>query len=106
MTNLYTLNAIVEYLQSSEVLESYKVTKVELVDFNQMEGWNYLVSISVKTIEGYKNKRLKMVTNSTYLEDFEWDSNESRETNFQNWLDDKGVKFPLGIYRITKEKER
>lgn len=67
MTNLYTLNAIVEYLQSSEVLESYKVTKVELVDFNQMEGWSYLVSI----IEGYKNKRLKMVTNSTYLEDFE-----------------------------------
>lgn len=88
MTNVYTLNTIVEYLQSSELLESYKVTKVELVDFNQMEGWNYLVSISVKTIEGYKNKRLKMVTNSTYLEDFEWDSNESRETNFQNWLDE------------------
>ena len=86
MANVYTLNAIVEYLQSSEVLESYKVTKVELIDFNQMEGWNYLVSISVKNIEGYKNKRLKMVTNSTYLEDFEWDSNESRETNFQNWL--------------------
>lgn len=88
MANVYTLNAIVEYLQSSEVLESYKVTKVELIDFNQMEGWNYLVSISVKNIEGYKNKRLKMVTNSTYLEDFEWDSNESRETNFQNYLDD------------------
>lgn len=88
MANVYTLNAIVEYLQSSEVLESYKVTKVELIDFNQMEGWNYLVSISVKNIEGYKNKRLKMVTNSTYLEDFEWDSNESRETNFQNWLDE------------------
>lgn len=88
MANVYTLNAIVEYLQSSEVLESYKVTKVELIDFNQMEGWNYLVSIIVKNIEGYKNKRLKMVTNSTYLEDFEWDSNESRETNFQNWLDE------------------
>ena len=88
MANVYTLNVIVEYLQSSEVLESYKVTKVELVDFNQMEGWNYLVSISVKNIEGYKNKRLKMVTNSTYLEDFEWDSNESRETNFKNWLDE------------------
>lgn len=88
MANVYTLNAIVEYLQSSETLESYKVTKVELLDFNQMEGWNYLVSISVKNIEGYKNKRLKMVTNSTYLEDFEWDSDESRETNFQNWLDE------------------
>ena len=79
MANVYTLNAIVEYLQSSEALESYKVTKVELIDFNQMEGWNYLVSISIKNIEGYKNKRLKMVTNSTYLEDVEWDSEESRE---------------------------
>lgn len=59
-----------------------------LINFNQMEGWNYLVSISIKNIEGYKNKRLKMVTNSTYLEDFEWDSDESRETNFQNWLDE------------------
>lgn len=88
MANVYTLNAIVEYLQSSEALESYKVTKVELINFNQMEGWNYLVSISIKNIEGYKNKRLKMVTNSTYLEDFEWDSDESRETNFQNWLDE------------------
>lgn len=88
MANVYTLNAIVEYLQSSEALESYKVMKVELIDFNQMEGWNYLVSISIKNIEGYKNKRLKMVTNSTYLEDFEWDSDESRETNFQNWLDE------------------
>lgn len=86
MATIYTLNAVVEYLQSSEVLESYKVTKVELLDFNDLEGWNYLVSVSVKTIEGYKNKRLKLVTNSTYLEDFEWNDEESKEENFQNWL--------------------
>lgn len=86
MATIYTLNAVVEYLQSSEVLESYKVTKVELLDFNDLEGWNYLVSVSVKTIEGYKNKRLKLVTNSTYLEDFEWNDEETREANFDNWL--------------------
>lgn len=86
MATIYTLNAVVEYLQSSEVLESYKVTKVELLDFNDLEGWNYLVSVSVKTIEGYKNKRLKLVTNSTYLEDFEWNDEESKEETFQNWL--------------------
>lgn len=27
-----------------------------------------------------------MVTNSTYIEDFDLDNDESRETNFQNWL--------------------
>lgn len=86
MKNVYTLNAVVEYLQSNEVLESYKVTKVKLLEFNQMEGWNYLVNISVKNIEGYKNRRLKMVTNSTYIEDFTWDSDKSMEKNFDNWL--------------------
>ena len=53
-----------------------------------MEGWNYLLNVSVKTQEGYKNKRLKMVTNSSYIEDFDWDNDESRETTFQNWLDE------------------
>lgn len=86
MATIYTLNAVVEYLQSSEILESYKVTKVELIDFNDMEGWNYLLSVSVKNIEGYKNMRIKLVTNSTYLEGFEWNDEESKEDNFHNWL--------------------
>lgn len=73
------------YLQTGKV-DSFKVTKAELISFNEMEGWNYLLNVSVKTLEGYKNKRLKMVTNSTYIEDFIWDNDESRETNFQNWL--------------------
>lgn len=86
MATIYTLNAVVEYLQSSEILESYKVTKVELLDFNDMEGWNYLVSVSVKNIEGYKNMRIKLVTNSTYIEGFEWNDKESKENNFNKWL--------------------
>lgn len=69
-------------------LDSFKVTKVEVLEFNEMEGWNYLLNVSVKTQEGYKNKRLKMVTNSSYIEDFDWDNDESRETTFQNWLDE------------------
>lgn len=85
MTKVYNTQSIVNYLQTGKV-DSFKVTKAELIDFNEMEGWNYLLNVSVKTLEGYKNKRLKMVTNSTYIEDFEWNSDESRETNFQNWL--------------------
>lgn len=87
MANVYTLNAVVEYLQGNDKVESYKVTRVELLDFNQMEGWNYLVSVSVKTVEGYKNKRIKFITNSTYLEAFEdWDDNSTKEANFMEWL--------------------
>ncbi len=35
----------------------------------------------------YQNKRLKLNTNSTYLEDFEdWDDNITKEANFMEWL--------------------
>lgn len=86
MAKYYNTDSVVNYLYTSKV-DSFKVTKVEVIGFNDMEGHNYLLNVSVKTLEGYKNKRLKMVTNSTYLEDYEWDNDESMETNFQNWLD-------------------
>ena len=85
MAKYYNTNSIVNYLHTGKV-DSFKVTKAELIGFNNMEGYNYLLNVSVKTLEGYKNKRLKMVTNSTYLEDYDWDNDESMETNFQNWL--------------------
>lgn len=86
MAKYYNTDSVVNYLNTGKV-DSFKVTKVEVIGFNDMEGHNYLLNVSVKTLEGYKNKRLKMVTNSTYLEDYEWDNDESMETNFQNWLD-------------------
>lgn len=86
MANYYTANAIINYLQNSEVVESFKVTKVEILSFNQMEGLKYLVNISIKTQDGYKDKRLKMLTNSTYLEEFTWDEKLKDEENFSEWL--------------------
>lgn len=86
MANYYTANAIINYLQSSEVVESYKVTRVQTFGFNQMEGLKYLVNISIKTQEGYKDKRIKMVTNSTYIDDYVWDENLKDEDNFSEWL--------------------
>ena len=86
MANYYTANAIINYLQSSEVVESYKVTRVQTFGFNQMEGLKYLVNISIKTQEGYKDKRIKMVTNSTYIDDYVWDENLKDEENFSEWL--------------------
>lgn len=86
MANYYTANAIINYLQSSKIVESYKVTRVQTFGFNQMEGLKYLVNISVKTQKGYKDKRVKMVTNSTYLEDYQWDENLKDKENFAEWL--------------------
>ena len=86
MANFYSTNHVVEFLQGNDKVENYKVTKVELLDFNNMEGWNYLVHVYVKSVEGYKNKRIKLVTNSSYLEGFEWDDEETQVVNFDNWL--------------------
>ena len=86
MANFYSTNHVVEFLQGNDKVENYKVTKVELLDFNDMEGWNYLVHVYVKSVEGYKNKRIKLVTNSSYLEGFEWDEEETQVVNFDNWL--------------------
>lgn len=86
MANYYTANAIINYLQSSEVVESYKVTRVQTFGFNQMEGLKYLVNISVKTQKGYKDKRIKMVTNSTYLDEYVWNEKLKDEENFSEWL--------------------
>ena len=86
MANYYTANAIINYLQNSGVVESYKVTRVQTFGFNQMEGLKYLVNISIKTQEGYKDKRIKMVTNSTYIDDYVWNENLKDEENFSEWL--------------------
>lgn len=86
MANFYTANAIIEYLQSSKVVESYKVTKVQTFGFNQMEGSKYLVNVSIKTKDDYKDKRLKMLTNSTYLDEYTWDEKLTDEENFSEWL--------------------
>ncbi len=86
MTKYYSTNCVIEFLQGNDKVEGWKVTRVEPLNFNDMCGWNYLVNVTVKSIEGYKNKRIKFVTNSTYLEDFEWNDEETREANFDNWL--------------------
>lgn len=70
----------------SNILPDYKVTRVQTFGFNQMEGLKYLVNISIKTQEGYKDKRIKMVTNSTYIDDYVWDENLKDEDNFSEWL--------------------
>jgi len=35
----------------------------------------------------YQNKRIKLITNSTYIEDFDWYDDETKEENFTRWLD-------------------
>lgn len=84
----FTMGAVVNTINNSTLLENYYVTKAEAVAFNEMEGYTYIVNIKLVTKEGYKDKLIQMVTNSTYIEDFDlWDDEKTLKENFQTWLE-------------------
>lgn len=82
----FTTNAIVETIYNglqSGMVRDYYVTSAKKVSFNCMEGNIYHVNIKLITQDGYKNKMVQMVTNSTYIEDFYlWDDSASLKENF------------------------
>ena len=72
----------------SGMIKNYYVTNAEINSFNCFEGNIYLVNIKLVTKKGYKDKMIQMVTNSSYIEDFDlWDDEKSLKENFQTWLE-------------------
>lgn len=49
-------------------IKEVKVTSIQELDFNSMEGQNYQVNVNL-LFESWKYKLLKYVTNTTYLDD-------------------------------------
>lgn len=73
-SNIYSVKAVVDFIQklnTNNTLEEIKVGKIEQLYFNDMEGYNYNVSLTVVTPDNYHNRRLTMRVNSTYLQDWE-----------------------------------
>ena len=87
----FTMNGVVETIQNAQkgnIVVDYYVTSALIDSFNEMEGNIYHVNIKLVTKEGYKNKIIQMVTNSTYIDDFDfWDNSVSMKDNFQAWLE-------------------
>lgn len=87
----FTMNGIVETIQNgleSGMINNYYVTSAEIASFNCFEGNVYHVNIKLVTKEGYKDKLIQMVTNSSYIDDFDlWDDEKSLKENFQTWLE-------------------
>lgn len=84
---VYNLDAVTTYLANSGVIEKISVSQAEVVDFNSMEGFVFFVRVNVTTQKGYKNKRIKMVTNSTYLDFYGFSAKKSTKENFQDMLE-------------------
>lgn len=67
---MYTLNALLNFLSDfNNIIENLKVTKLEITDFNNMEGYQWYFNVKVLLNNG-KSKLIKIHTNSTYMEDF------------------------------------
>lgn len=74
---MYTLQEVYNFIsQNKKVIEQSYVTSITQLNFNDMEGYSYQINVKVITKKGYKNKLLKVLTNSTYIEDFETDEND------------------------------
>lgn len=67
---MYTLNSLLNFLfDFNHTIENLKVTKLDISDFNEMEGYQWYFNVKVLLING-KSKLIKIHTNDTYMEDF------------------------------------
>lgn len=74
MTNVYTVDSVTEFIKTAQnngLVLDIKVGKVDALYFNDMEGYNYNASINIITPDGYRNRRLVMRLNDTYLQEWE-----------------------------------
>ena len=83
MKKLYTFKAVTDFLESG-LVANFKVTKVEKVGFNDMEGNIYHVNVKLETVAGYRNKLVTFEINDTYLDDF--DDDETLEQHIESLL--------------------
>ena len=93
-SNIYPTKAVVDFIQklnTNNTLEDIKVGKIDELYFNDMEGYNYNVSLTIVTPKEYRNRRLTMRVNSSYLQDWE------------DTVDDYEERYNNGGYPDTKE---
>lgn len=79
----FSLKAVTNYLTDNKIVESIKITKFSQFDFNSMEGNQISFNVNVTTKEGYKNKRISVLTNSSY---FEWHELEETAEAIEEFL--------------------
>ncbi len=85
--NYYTLSAIEQTAcnnQARGLIKEIKVTKVTELYINDMEGYIYQINFKIVAVDGYKNKILKCVTNSSYLDG--WEENQTLQEYLEEYL--------------------
>ena len=71
----YTLDAVINFINEfRNDIQGVKITHFERYGFNDMEGGQYQINFKIITAPKYRNKLIKVLTNSTYLEDYNGDT--------------------------------
>ena len=71
MKQTYTLKALFDFVNKyPEAIDNIKITHFERLSFNIMEGHQYEINFKIITVPKYRNKLIKVITNSTWLEDY------------------------------------
>ena len=93
---MYSLNEIYEKLAELDKTLNFemKITNINTGQFNDMEGYQYTINVKLTIIDENKvfadtkrkSKMLKIHTNSTYIEDFEHETESELIETLLDWL--------------------
>ena len=68
---MYDLEDVFDCMTNfAKKIDDVKITRFEHFGFNEMEGYQYRINVKIVTKKGYKNKLVKVLTNSTYVDDY------------------------------------
>ena len=93
---MYSLNEIYEKLAELDKTLDFeiKITNINTGQFNDMEGYQYTINVKLTIIDENKvfadtkrkSKMFKIHTNSTYIEDFEHETESELIETLLDWL--------------------
>jgi len=75
----YDLESVYTFLEKKgtvDIVDQVRVTSITKVGFNDMEGIQWQINVKLITNPKYKNKLLRVVTNSTWTDDYGNDPKE------------------------------
>ena len=93
---MYSLNEIYEKLAELDKTIDFeiKITNINTGQFNDMEGYQYTINVKLTILDEKKvfadtkrkSKMFKIHTNSTYIEDFEHETESELIETLTDWL--------------------
>lgn len=83
----YTLGAVINFVSDyAKDIQGVKITHFERYGFNDMEGGQYQINFKIITAPKYRNKLIKVLTNSTYLEDYDGDTAQEVKEELEDYF--------------------